>query len=175
MAEKEKIFVSPEEIEREKEELAKLRATLDEVLRRQRYLARMREYWERRLRTYEARFEELRRIGWPRLRAPERREYLRLRDELIPRARERLEFWRTEQDRHFKETIRPLMDKIREAEEELARKVPIPPKLYRIKIRLYNEEVSPETPTGQFQGWFDIDAILDEKTGMPKWLSLIHI
>lgn len=162
----EKRIVPIEEIEREREELEKLRRELTEALRHQYYLARMRTYWERRLATYEARLAELRRIGWVYLRAPERAEWRRLRDVLIPRARERVAYWRTRVERGYTEEITPLREKIREAEEELARK--IPPILYRVKIRLYNEEVSKTTPTGQFQGWFDIDAVLDE-TGMPKW------
>ena len=41
-------------------------------------------------------------------------------------------------------------------------------KLYRIKIRLYNEQRLP-TPTGMFQGLFDIDALINPRTGLVDW------
>jgi len=44
-----------------------------------------------------------------------------------------------------------------------------PPGLYKIKIRIYNEEYRKPTPTGMFQGWFDIDARLDPATGLVDW------
>lgn len=44
----------------------------------------------------------------------------------------------------------------------------LPPRLYRIKIRLYNEERKP-TPTGMFQGFFDIDALIDPETELVDW------
>jgi len=40
--------------------------------------------------------------------------------------------------------------------------------LVRVKIRIYNEERLP-TPTGMFQGWFDIDALLSPATNIPRW------
>lgn len=51
--------------------------------------------------------------------------------------------------------------------------VPVKAKLYRVKIRLYNDVMSVETPTGQFQGWFDVDAPL-AAGGFPNlehWLT----
>jgi len=41
------------------------------------------------------------------------------------------------------------------------------PKIYRIKIRLYNEEITPESPEGQFQGFYTIDGQIDPVTGLP--------
>lgn len=45
---------------------------------------------------------------------------------------------------------------------------PPPPKLHRIKIRVYNEQRKP-TPTGMFQCWFEIDALIDPETGLVDW------
>lgn len=45
----------------------------------------------------------------------------------------------------------------------------LPPGLYKIKIRIYNEEYRKPTPQGMFQGWFDIDARLDPATGLVDW------
>jgi len=55
-------------------------------------------------------------------------------------------------------------------QERLTRKVVKPPvKLVRIKIRLYNVIEGPSgSPVGMFQGWLDIDVILDEH-GEPDW------
>ncbi len=44
----------------------------------------------------------------------------------------------------------------------------LPAKLYRIKIRLYNMERRP-TPTGMFQGFYDIDALIHPETGLVNW------
>jgi hypothetical protein len=55
--------------------------------------------------------------------------------------------------------------------ERLKRKVVILPKkvLSRIKVRIYNEEASPITPTGMFQTFWDIDAVVDTETGEVDW------
>lgn len=45
---------------------------------------------------------------------------------------------------------------------------PKPPKLHRICIRLYNMERAP-TPSGMFQGWFEIDGIIDPDTELVDW------
>lgn len=47
---------------------------------------------------------------------------------------------------------------------------PPPPKrvLHRIKIRLYNMQRKP-TPTGMFQGFFDVDALIDPETELVDW------
>lgn len=55
-----------------------------------------------------------------------------------------------------------------ETELEKKRSVLPPLLLCRIKIRLYNMERRP-TPTGMFQGFFEIDAIIDPETEMPDW------
>jgi len=76
--------------------------------------------------------------------------------------------------RHIRTTELPILEEdIARERRELARKIvppppPPPPKLYRIKIRLYNEERKP-TPTGMFQGLFDVDAIIDPETGLVDW------
>lgn len=46
--------------------------------------------------------------------------------------------------------------------------IELPAPLYRIKIRLYNMERAP-TPAGMFQGFFDIDAIIDPETELVDW------
>lgn len=66
---------------------------------------------------------------------------------------------------------------MREILRELPPPPPPPAKLHRIKIRLYNMERAP-TPKGMFQGWFDIDALLDPDTEMPDltwWLTALEI
>ncbi len=46
----------------------------------------------------------------------------------------------------------------------------LPVRLFRVKIRLYNEErTRDETPSGMFQGFFDIDAIINPKNGEVEW------
>ena len=76
--------------------------------------------------------------------------------------REQLLFWR--------EQVRAIRREIRTEEARLERKKAALPKLYRIKIRLYNEVEGPHgSPKGMFQGWFDLDAILDPETGMVRW------
>ena len=49
--------------------------------------------------------------------------------------------------------------------DEIKREIII---LVRVKIRIYNEERLP-TPTGMFQTFWDIDAILDPATNLPRW------
>lgn len=44
----------------------------------------------------------------------------------------------------------------------------LPRLLHRIKIRLYNMQRRP-TPTGMFQGFFDIDALIDPETELINW------
>lgn len=143
------VRVSREEYEREVEELKRLREEYEPKWRRLYHIVSRIRYWERRIATLEARFAELRRIGWRYLHAPERREYLRIRDIELPKARAYWLGWDTERTGILTEIRRQRAD-IRRLEEEIARKIVIPI-LYRVKIRLYNEEISPETPTGQFQ------------------------
>jgi len=78
------------------------------------------------------------------------------------------------QMRHIRTTELPFLEEdIRTERREFARKIVPPPpppplKLHRIKVRLYNEERKP-TPTGMFQGLFDVDAIIDPETGLVDW------
>lgn len=91
---------------------------------------------------------------WQRVRVETVERLRRLREELHP--------W-------IDEIIR-LREQITLVEAELAKKgeaLPFPT-LYRIKIRLYNEERKP-TPTGMFQGFFDIDALIDPVTELVNW------
>jgi hypothetical protein len=50
--------------------------------------------------------------------------------------------------------------------DEIYKELPAP--LYRIKIRLYNMEHD-VTPKGMFQGFFEIDAIIDPETELVNW------
>lgn len=72
--------------------------------------------------------------------------------------------------RHWRAEARNINRDITREEARLAAKKAALPKLYRIKIRLYNELTGPEgSPVGMFQGWFFIDAILDPSTRLVKW------
>ena len=159
-------FVTAEEIEREKRDLRAFRRTFDVALRRQYQINRNRERWVRRVARLEADLEALRWIGWARLRAADRRYYRRLSDRLIPEARERLEYWTKDLERHFEEVLKPLREQIRDLEKAIGEKVL--PRLYRVKIRLYAVKRRREYYL-TFQGFFDIDAILDPETGLPVW------
>lgn len=77
--------------------------------------------------------------------------------------------------RHIRITELPALEEeiARELREFQQKKRPLPPPppallLHRIKIRLYNMQRRP-TPTGMFQGFFDIDAIIDPETGLVDW------
>jgi len=159
-------FVTPEEIEREKRELAELRREFDRRLRRQYVLNTNRERADRRLRQLEEDLTALRERGWVYLSGGERRYWRSLIDRLIPEARERLEYWTKETDRHFNEVITPLRERIRKAEEEIKEKVI--PGLYRVKIRLYAVKERRKYYL-TFQGFFDVDAIINPETGLPVW------
>jgi len=159
-------FVTPDEIEREKRELREIRAEYDRRLRRQYQLNTNRLRAERRVRQLEEDLAALRARGWVYLSGGERRYWRSLVDRLIPEARRRLEYWTWETDRHFREDVKPVLERIRKLEEELKEKVI--PKLYRIKIRLYAVKKRKEYYL-TFQGFFDIDAILNPETGLPVW------
>jgi len=111
-------------------------------------LARAIRRWETRLREYEARLAELRRIGWVYLRRRERTEYQDLLYRLIPRARARLEelheaqekviaeLWRiTEELTPIRDEIDSLEDRIKAAQRKISRKVVV--QLKRIEMNLY--------------------------------------
>jgi len=159
-------FVTPDEIEREKRELREIRAEYDRRLRRQYQLNTNRLRAERRVKKLEEDLVALRARGWVYLSGGERRYWRSLVDRLIPEARRRLEYWTWETDRHFREDVKPVLERIRKLEEELKEKVI--PKLYRIKIRLYAVKKRKEYYL-TFQGFFDIDAILNPETGLPVW------
>jgi len=159
-------FVTAEEIEREKRELRALRTELDRLLRRQWQITRNRERAERRVRQLQADLEKLRAIGWVYLKGGDRRYWRRLVERLIPEAEERLLYWTRTADRHFNLYIVPQREKIRKAEEEIKEKVLVA--LYRIKIRLYAVKKRRNYYL-TFQGFFDIDGILNPETGLPVW------
>jgi len=159
-------FVVAEEIEKEKRELRNLRRTFDETLRRQYQLNRNRERAERRVEQLELYLEALKRRGWVYLSGRDRRWWRDLEDRLIPEAKERLDYWTKETDRHFKEVIVPIREKIRKLEEEIKEKVL--PKLYRVKIRLYAVKQRGRYYM-TFQGFFDVDAIINPETNLPVW------
>lgn len=78
--------------------------------------------------------------------------------------------------RHIRITEIPALEEeiARELREFQQKKRPPPPppppalQLHRIKIRLYNMQRLP-TPTGMFQGFFDVDALIDPETGIVDW------
>jgi len=78
------------------------------------------------------------------------------------------------QMRHIRTTELPeLEDQIRSELRTFTQKIkpppkPKPPKLHRIHIRVYNMERAP-TPSGMFQGFFEIDGIIDTETGLVDW------
>jgi len=70
--------------------------------------------------------------------------------------------------REASRTISELQTQIAEEEEELKRKYEALPKLFRVKIRLYAVKERRNYYL-TFQGFFDVDAILDPSTGLPVW------
>ena len=121
--------VSKEEYERELRELGSLRREYDAKWASLRRIVANIRRWERIIADLETRFAELRRAGWPRLRALERREYLAIRDVRLPRARAYLLGWDTERTSIIIEIKRERED-IRRLEAEIALKIIIvvPPK-----------------------------------------------
>ena len=116
-------------------------------------LARAIRRWETRLREYEARLAELRRIGWVRLHRREREEYQDLLYRLIPRARARLEelheaqekviaeLWRiTEELTPIRAEIDGLKDRIKDAQEKISRKVVVQLKRVELNANIIIEE-----------------------------------
>lgn len=159
-------FVTPEEIEREKRELREIRDEYDRRLRRQYVLNTNRERAVRRVSKLEAELAALRARGWVYLSGGERRYWRKLVERLIPEARRRLEYWTYETDRHFREDVKPVWERIQKLEAEIKEKVI--PKLYRIKIRLYAVKKRKEYYL-TFQGFFDIDGIINPETELPVW------
>lgn len=164
----EPIWTTAEDIEAERAEVKRLRAEEDRKWERLRRTVANVRRWETRLKHLEEDFESLTRIGWPRLTAAGRLYYTTLRSRLIPVARVRLLYWTDEREAIITE-IRREREIRRSEEERLKRKrIKIPPKLHRIKIRIYNYERKP-TPTGMFQTFWDIDALVDPETGLVDW------
>lgn len=136
------------------------------------------------MRSIRALLEEARRLEWMALTvSPEIRiELYRRISNLYAEREKRLEEMayirkeraqRLEAMRHIREDIIPPLEAEIEAERRRIsrKKIPPPPPkkvLVRIKIRLYNESREP-TPTGQFQTFWDIDAIMDPETELIDW------
>lgn len=145
--------VSREEYEREVRELERLTSELERLRteydakweRLRRTVANIR-YHQRRLTELQTRLETLRAIGWARLRADERSEWLRLRDELIPETQRRIAFWTAERDRVIAEIYRELPE-IRRLEEAI--------RTERARIRRKIVIVVPKP----------LKAVVDSKTG----------
>jgi hypothetical protein len=86
-----------------------------------------------------------------------------------PHETYKLDHWQVDGKKvepHPGNTISILMDADHTLEAVFA--VVLVARLHRVKIRLYNMERSP-TPTGMFQGLFDIDALVDTRTGLVIW------
>jgi len=112
------------------------------------------------------------------------REWMELQGRILQIDREReqilqrMRYIRRERERRLtrmsdiREILQQLEADIERERMQIARKIipPPPPKkiLARIKIRIYNEERKP-TPEGMFQGFFEIDALIDPETELPDW------
>ena len=84
----------------------------------------------------------------------------------IQRIRELLEALDTltEELKSLQETIRLEEARLKRKKDELdKRRI-----LSRIKVRIYNEERKP-TPSGMFQTFWEIDAVIDAETELPDW------
>lgn len=116
--------VTREDYEAEVAELRRLRAEYENKWTSLRRIVASIRRWERIIADLEARFAELRRIGWARLRMPERREYLNIRDVRLGRARAFWLGWDTERTSIITE-IKHEREEIRSLEAEIARKIVI--------------------------------------------------
>jgi len=121
------------ELERLRSELSGLRSEYDRKWARLRGIVANIRYNEARLAELTSRLEALRRMGWARLTAAERAEYLRLRDRLIPEARARIAYWTSQRDAVIAEIyrelpeIRRLEEAVRAEEDRIRRKIIVPP------------------------------------------------
>ena len=177
----EKREVSREEYLREVAELHRLRVEYEAKWRRLKGTVRNVRRWETRIRELEARLETLK-AGLP----PTWREYLRVRDVLLPRARTRLSYWIEQRERIISEII-STRGEIRRLEAEIARKVvvPPPPRRERVQVRVYiiiekgvreytweglwrgkwiKRKIVRKYPSGAFQGWYECDALVKPDT-----------
>jgi len=121
--------VTKEEYELELAELKRFRTEYDaKWVSLRRIVANIRR-WEKIIADLEARFGELRRIGWRYLGAGERREFLQIRDIRLARARAYWYGWDTERASIITE-IKRQHEQIRRLEAEIAVKIiiVIPPK-----------------------------------------------
>jgi len=163
----EPLRVSKVEYDREVAQLERWQAEYDRKWTEQyRITARIR-YWEQRLSTLESRFQDLRARGWVYLKGRERRDYQRLRKELIPRARQKLGGWHGERGRLAGDLLKELYE-IRELEATIARKVIIIVKqLVHAKIIIYCivSAKPPKKYTKRFQAFYNVDAIRNSETG----------
>lgn len=167
MAELPPLRVSKADYIREVEQLERWQAEYDRKWRDQYRISARVRYWETRLLTLTSRFEELRTRGWVYLLGSERKEYLRLRDLLLPRARQKLGGWHAERGRLAGEIIKERLE-IRKLEETIARKQIVPAKqLIHAKIIIYTVVSArpPKRYRKRFQAFFNIDAIRDVDTG----------
>lgn len=167
MAELPPLRVSKAEYDREVEQLERWLAEYERKWRDQYRISARVRYWETRLLTLTSRFEELRTRGWVYLRGPERKEYLRLRDLLLPRARQKLAGWHAERGRLAGDLIKERLE-IRKLEETIARKEIVPAKqLIHAKIIIYTivSARPPKRYRKRFQGFFNVDALRDVDTG----------
>jgi hypothetical protein len=172
------------EYKRELEERKQLRAEYDRKWTRLRAIIARIRYWETQIATLESRLTELRRIGWPRLRAPERSEWLRIRDLLLPRARAYRLAWDTERTTLIAEITRereeiarretlilPELTRkrktIRELQAEIARKIIIIKQIVRAKTVIFSiVRGPPHKPyRKRFQCIYNIDALRETETG----------
>jgi hypothetical protein len=162
----ERRVVSKEELEREQKELEELRRSYEAKWRRLRAIVARIRFWETQIATLESRLTELRRIGWPRLRAPERSEWLRIRDLLLPRARAYRLAWDTERLTIIPE-IRTQREAIRKLEAEIARKIVIIKQMVHVKIVIFSIVKGPahRPYIRRFQTVYNVTAIRDVETG----------
>ena len=154
------------EYELEVRELRRLREEIEPKWRRLRAVVARVRFWESRIATLETRFVELRRIGWPRLRAPERREYREIRDRRLPEARVRHLLWGDERESIIIEIQRQRIPIIR-LEEAIALKIVVVKEMIHWKYIILVKIVSP--PPREYikrlQAFYNIDALRDVETG----------
>jgi len=164
----EPIWTTAEDIEAERAEVKRLRAEEDRKWERLRGVVTNVRRWETRVRLFIEELEAFRRRGWIYLTGAERERFLAIRDRLLPIARVRRLYWTDERESLITELRRERDIRIAEEERLKRKRIKIPPRLHRIKIRLYNFERKP-TPTGMFQTFWDIDALVDPETGLVDW------
>ena len=163
----EPIRVTSEDYKAEVEQLERWRAEYDRKFSEQYRITARIKYWTTRLTTLQGQFDELRRRGWVYLKGPERRDYLRLRDIMLPRARQKLGGWHAERGRLAGDLIKERYE-ILELEARIARKEIIPIKqLVHAKIIIYSivSARPPKKYRKRFQGFFNVDAIQDIESG----------